>query len=69
MEKTIIINGMSCRHCVARVEKALNRIDGVEAKVDLATRTANLNLSKPVSDDVIREAMDNVGYEFTFKES
>lgn len=60
---TLLIKGMSCSHCVARVEKALNKIDGVEAKVDLATRTAKLNLSKPVSEAVIRETLDDIGYD------
>ncbi|MHB9056924.1 MAG: heavy-metal-associated domain-containing protein [Paludibacteraceae bacterium] len=63
MEKTALIKGMSCSHCVARVEKALNKIDGVEAKVDLASRTAKLKLSKNVSDSQIKEAVDDAGYE------
>lgn len=45
MEKILQIKGMSCMHCSARVEKALNSIDGVEAKVDLETNTAKVNLS------------------------
>jgi Cu+-exporting ATPase len=62
-EKTLQIKGMSCGHCSARVEKALNAIDGVEAKVDLETNSAKLNLTKEISDDVIKTAVDNVGYE------
>lgn len=65
MEKTAIIKGMSCSHCAARVEKALNKIDGVEAKVDLESRTAKLHISKEVTDDVIKNAIDDVGYEVT----
>lgn len=65
MEKTAIIKGMSCSHCAARVEKALNKIDGVEAKVDLESRTAKLSLSQKVSDDQIKEAVDNAGYTVT----
>ena len=33
-EKIIKIEGMACGHCSARVEKALNAIDGVSATVD-----------------------------------
>lgn len=62
-EKTLQIKGMSCGHCAARVEKALNAIDGVEAKVDLEANTAKLELSKEVSDETIKTAVDNVGYE------
>ena len=65
MEKTAIIKGMSCSHCAARVEKALNKIDGVEAIVDLKSRTARINLTKEVTDDVIKNAVDDVGYEVT----
>ena len=41
-EKILQIKGMSCMHCSARVEKALNNIDGVEAKVDLESNSAKL---------------------------
>ena len=62
-EKTLHIKGMSCGHCSARVEKALNAIDGVEAKVDLETNSAKVNLTKDISDEVLKTAVDNVGYE------
>ena len=65
MEKTALIKGMSCSHCAARVEKALNKIDGVEATVDLESRTAKLSLTQPVPDKVIKDAVENVGYEVT----
>ena len=58
-----MINGMMCAHCQAHVEKALNAIDGVEAKVNLETKTATLTLSKDVSDDVLRGAVTEAGYE------
>jgi len=63
MEKTLKIKGMSCGHCSARVEKALNNIEGVEAKVDLESNSASLKLSKVVSDEVIKKAVDDIGYE------
>ncbi len=62
-EKTLTIKGMSCMHCSARVEKALNAIDGVKAKVDLESNTAKVVLSKEVSDETFKSAVDNVGYE------
>ncbi|MCE5331773.1 MAG: cation transporter [Bacteroidales bacterium] len=63
--KTLKISGMSCGHCSARVEKVLNSIDGVEAKVDLETNSAKLALSKEVSDETIKKAVDMIGYEVT----
>ncbi len=63
MTKTMSINGMMCAHCQAHVEKALNAIDGVEAKVNLEAKTATLTLFKDVSDDVLRGAVTEAGYE------
>ena len=63
MTKTMSINGMMCAHCQAHVEKALNAIDGVEAKVNLEAKTATLTLSKDVSDDMLRGAVTEAGYE------
>ncbi|NLI72151.1 MAG: heavy-metal-associated domain-containing protein [Bacteroidales bacterium] len=63
MNKTVIIKGMSCRHCAMRVEKALNKINGVEASVDLESRTAKLNLTNSISNQQIIEVIDGVGYE------
>jgi len=54
---------MSCAHCSARVEKALNAIDGVKAKVDLAKATAELELSRDVAANVIKDAVIDAGYE------
>jgi len=63
IEKTLQIKGMSCGHCSARVEKVLNSIDGVEAKVDLETNSAKLSLSKEVSYETLKSSVDNIGYE------
>jgi copper chaperone CopZ len=65
MEKTAMIKGMSCSHCAARVEKALNKIEGVEARVDLESRSAKLHLTKEVSDKTIKEAVEAIDYEVT----
>jgi len=62
-QKTLIIKGMSCGHCSARVEKTLNSIDGVEAKVDLDSNQAHLTLSKDVSNEILKATVDNIGYE------
>lgn len=64
MIKTVKIEGMSCGHCTARVSAALMGIDGVEnAEMSLENKTAVLTLSKDVSDDVIRETVDNTGFD------
>ena len=63
MNKTMKIEGMSCGHCSARVEKALNAIDGVSAAVDLESKTASITLPKEVSDDILRKAVEDAGYD------
>lgn len=62
-EKIIKIEGMACGHCSARVEKALNAIDGVSATVDLEAKTASITLTKPVDDQVLIKAVTDAGYE------
>jgi copper chaperone CopZ len=41
----------------------LNAIDGVEAKVDLESNSAKVTLTKEVSDETLKTAVDNIGYE------
>ena len=65
MTKTMVIEGMMCAHCKAHVEKALNALDGVSASVDLEAKTAHITLSAPVSDDVLKNAVTEAGYEVT----
>jgi len=63
LEKTLQIKGMSCPHCSMRVEKVLNAIEGVEAKVDLESNSAKLTLTHEVSDETLKNAVDAIGYE------
>ena len=59
-KKTVTIKGMMCAHCVSHVEKALTAL-GVQADVDLATGTATV--IGDVSDDALRKAVTDAGYE------
>ena len=63
MTKTMVIEGMMCNHCKAHVEKALNALEGVSAAVDLQAKTAQLTLSAPVSDETLKNAVTEAGYE------
>ena len=63
MNKTMVIEGMSCGHCSSRVEKALNGIEGVSAVVDIDKKTATVSLEKDVPNDVLRAAVVEAGYE------
>jgi len=63
MKKVIEINGMSCGHCQAKVEKVLNAIDGVEAKVDLKKKIATVDLKTDIDDEILKNAVSEAGYE------
>ena len=64
MTKTIKINGMMCSHCTGRVGEVLNAIDGVSAEVSLDNGgQAVVTLVKDVSDDVLKKAVVDAGYE------
>ena len=63
MKKTMVIEGMMCAHCSGRVEKALNEIPGVKATVHLETKTAEIISNDNVSDEVLRKAVTDAGYE------
>ncbi|MGN6711924.1 heavy-metal-associated domain-containing protein [Anaerocolumna jejuensis] len=63
MKKVMKIEGMSCGHCQARVEKALNDINGVSAKVNLGKKEAVIDYSADINDDVFINAVTDAGYE------
>ena len=66
MNKTIQIEGMSCNHCKMHVEKALNGVAGVQkAIVDLNAKNASVTLDSTVTDDELKRAVEDAGYEVT----
>lgn len=66
MKKTMKIEGMMCSHCEASVKKALETIDGVEsAEVSHEAGTAIVTMSKEVSNDVLKNAVEAKDYNVT----
>lgn len=66
MNKTIKIKGMMCSHCTGRVSDALNAIDGVSAEVTLDNGgQAIVEISSDVTDDMLKKAVTDAGYEVT----
>ena len=64
MNKTIKINGMMCPHCQSMVQKTLEKIDGVtHADVSFKTGEAKITLSKEVSDEILKSAIEQKDYE------
>jgi len=62
MEKTIMIEGMMCKHCQATVEKALAAV-GTQAKVSLEEKCAKVTADREISNDVLKKAVEDAGYE------
>ncbi len=61
---TIKVTGMSCQHCVNAVTKALNGIEGIQdVQVFLDKGEAQFAEDKPVSKEVIREALKKAGHD------
>lgn len=64
MRKKILIEGMSCAHCVKHVKDALSELNGVTVvDVSLDSKSAIIEASADVKDEDIKLAIDDVGYE------
>ncbi|MCO5219696.1 MAG: heavy-metal-associated domain-containing protein [Thermomicrobiales bacterium] len=61
---TFDIEGMTCASCVRRVEKALEKVEGVHGvAVNLATETATVTADDVVTPETLRSAVEKAGYE------
>jgi copper chaperone len=61
---TIKIKGMTCRHCVMAVTKALGGIDGIrDVQVDLEKGEAAFTEERPVDRALIRERIVKAGFD------
>jgi Cu+-exporting ATPase len=61
----LIIGGMTCASCAARVEKKLNRMDGVTATVNYATEKAKVTFPENLSTDDLVATVEKTGYTAT----
>ncbi len=59
------IGGMTCASCAARIEKRLNKIDGVEASVNYATEAARVLYPEGVTPDQLIAEVEATGYAAT----
>ena len=61
---TFAVNGMMCAHCKKRVEDALKAVSGVvSAEADLEKKNVNVETDGSVSEDVLKAAVKEAGYE------
>lgn len=61
-EVTADITGMICDNCAARVENALNRIEGIWAVVSVDSKKAKILSKYPIDEYTLKEAVIREGY-------
>ncbi|GAA1232258.1 heavy metal translocating P-type ATPase [Prauserella halophila] len=62
-EVELAISGMTCASCANRIERKLNKLDGVAASVNYATEKARVSYSAGVTPDRLVETVEAAGYE------
>ena len=66
MKKELSIEGMMCQNCVKHVTHALESIPGAaDIQVSLGDKKATVNVPETVSDDILKSAIAEAGYEVT----
>jgi len=58
----LLIGGMTCASCAARIEKKLNKLDGVTATVNYATEKAKVSLTGAVTPEDLIATVEKTGY-------
>ncbi|WP_378735723.1 heavy metal translocating P-type ATPase [Nocardia brasiliensis] len=61
----LVIGGMTCASCANRIEKKLNKLDGVTATVNYATEKARVDITDDVSPEVLIATVEQAGYSAT----
>lgn len=65
MKKKILIEGMSCGHCVSHVAEALEEIGAGDILVSLEENSATAEIGDDVTDETIKLAIEDAGYDVT----
>jgi len=61
-EVRLDLEGMTCASCVARIERKLNKLDGVDASVNFATEQATVHCDQSMSVADLVSAVEAAGY-------
>ncbi|MGN1108229.1 MAG: heavy-metal-associated domain-containing protein [Oscillospiraceae bacterium] len=59
---SVKIGGMSCKNCAVCIENAFNRQEGISARVDFKSGTAEVSAKEPLPEIVIRQTVIGRGY-------
>lgn len=66
MKKELMIEGMMCQNCVKHVTHALEGIPGAaDVQVSLEDKKATVNVPESVTDEALKTAVTEAGYEVT----
>ena len=66
MKKQLKVEGMMCKNCVKHVTKALEGVPGAaDVAVSLEEKQATVTVPEMTSDDVLKAAVEEAGYEVT----
>lgn len=66
MKKQLSVEGMMCPNCVKHVTKALESVEGAtDVTVSLENKTATVSVPDSVSDEILKSAVTEEGYEVT----
>ena len=61
---TYTVSGMTCGHCAQAVTGELSALPGVaDVQVDLASGAVKVTSEAPLTDEAVRAAVDEAGYE------
>ncbi len=63
------IGGMTCASCAARVEKKLNKLDGVRASVNYSTEQAHVRFPEQITTDDLIARVEATGYTATLPQT
>ncbi|MEO9222342.1 MAG: heavy metal translocating P-type ATPase, partial [Mycobacteriaceae bacterium] len=63
------IGGMTCASCAARVEKKLNKLDGVQASVNYSTEQAHVSFPEQITTDDLIARVEATGYTATLPQA
>lgn len=65
-QKIINVEGMTCKHCAQKIEKALeNLIDISNAKANLNKKTITITYNSTIDEILIKKTIEDLGYTVT----
>jgi copper chaperone CopZ len=63
--KEVYIEGMTCENCKNRIERMVNRMDGVSCKVNLKKKVAIVSYDREIDEEELRRTIEKLDYKVT----